>query len=221
MLEDLKRKRAARRLKNGDGRLLLPFRWWQLFTGRKLFYLELPDPEREPAIYAVDVHLSGKQSGKDGSQPKAHLYVDGRHHAESTLPARLPVDGGTVEVAMGTYTLRRMHYVSAAGREHRLTPDPGSAIGRRLRFDRNHPMTSRAIGAISVVMLVIGVILVLLQIVGPISEVPPLMERFGRFESPVQLPLWLNLTLGFGAAIATMERGLRLRYHWLLDGVGT
>lgn len=34
--------------------------------------------------------------------------------------------------------------------------------------------------------------------------------------------LWLNLTLGFGAVACTVERVMRMRYHWLLDsGTGT
>ncbi|MFP5072481.1 hypothetical protein ACLFMI_22795 [Pseudonocardia nantongensis] len=39
------------------------------------------------------------------------------------------------------------------------------------------------------------------------------------FESPVQLPLWLNIALGVGAAVGSTERALRLRYSWL-DSAG-
>jgi hypothetical protein len=34
----------------------------------------------------------------------------------------------------------------------------------------------------------------------------------------VQLPLWVSITSGVGAAVAGVEPGLRLRYQWLLDG---
>ena len=49
---------------------------------------------------------------------------------------------------------------------------------------------------------------------------PPVAAAVGVFESPVHLPIWLNIALGVAAALASTERALRLRYHWLLDGVG-
>ena len=168
-------------------------------------------------LYAVDVRQWGKQGGDEG---KAHLYVDGRHHAESTLPAAFPVEGGTIEVALSTYGPKRMHYVAADGAEQQLVPDPRSAVGRRLRLDREFPALSRLIGVVSVLLLVVGVGLNLLQLLEPISAIPPVVERFGRFESPIHLPLWLNVALGVGAGLASMERALRLRYHPLLDGAG-
>jgi hypothetical protein len=36
----------------------------------------------------------------------------------------------------------------------------------------------------------------------------------------VQLPVWANIALTIAAAVASTERALRLRYHWLLDGAG-
>ncbi|SDT07960.1 hypothetical protein SAMN04489751_3701 [Brevibacterium sandarakinum] len=217
MLEDWKQRRAAKRIKAGDGRPLQPFRWWQLLSGRKLFYL--------PAIasargfrHAVDVRFWGKQGGDNG---KAHLYVDDRHHAESTLPAAFPIDDGTIEVAISGFGLKRMHYIRSDSAEQQLTADPRSAVGRRLRLDRHHPSVSRWIGAVSVLLLIVGLGLNLLQVIEPISQIPPVLEHVGRIESPIHLPLWLNVTLVVAAALASMERGLRLRYHWLLDGAVT
>ncbi|MGJ9414287.1 hypothetical protein ACHAAC_16415 [Aeromicrobium sp. CF4.19] len=211
MFADWKRRRAAKRVKGGDGRPLEPFRWWQLVSGRKLLYLR-PSPGRT-ATYAVDVRQWGKQAGDD---TMAHLYRDGRHVAQSRLPAVFALDGGDLEVTATTFGLRRCHFVDAEGAEHQLTPDPRSAIGRRLGLERERPVLSRAIGVVSTIMLLVGVTLTLLEIAGPISAIPPLADRYGAFEPP--LPLWLTIASGLAAVLASMERSLRLRYHWLLDG---
>ncbi|MFF5075496.1 hypothetical protein ACFY36_00460 [Actinoplanes sp. NPDC000266] len=203
------------RVRAGDGRPLERFRWWQLVTGRKLFSLHVGR-----TVYAVDVRVTGKQAGDNGDG-MVHLYVDGRHQARSRMPAAIPVDGGTIEVAMSTVGLKRAHYVTAEGGEYRLTPDPRSAIGRRLRFDREHRALSRWIAAFSVVALVVGAGLNLVQLLEPILQVPPVVERFGRFESPIDLPVWLNVALGAAATLGAVERSWRLRYNALLDGLGT
>lgn len=216
MLDDWKRQRAVKRVRPGNGRALAPFRWWNLLTGRKLFFL--PRSRREGAVadYAVDIYLSGKQSDADG-YGKAHLYRDGRHFAESRLPAVFPIEGGYIEVATTMSGLRRAHFVPVEGVEVQLTADPGSAVGRRLRFEREHPAASRSIGAVSIVALIIGLGLNVLQLLEPILGIPPIVEQFGRFESPIHLPIWLNVALGIAAGLASAERALRLRYNWLLD----
>lgn len=216
MFEDWRRHRAAKRLKHGDGRPLQRFRWWQLL-GRSLFYLPLPHKGGGQAVYAIDVRHWRDQWSSDGVV-KAHLYLDGRHHAVSKVPAAFPVPGGAVEVAVSAFGIKRCHYVTAAGAEHQLTPDHKSAEGRRARLEAEHPALSRGLGICSLTILILGVVLLLMQIIEPISEVPPVAENIGRFESPVNLPLWLNITLSLAAVTASMERALRLRYNWLLDG---
>lgn len=205
---------TPRHQRPGDGRPLEPFRWWHLVSGRKLFSLAVPRPGAPDVVYVVDVRTD------DDGDPRAHLYRDGAHAVVSKLPARFAVEGGVIQVAAGSYGLRRMHYVTPDRSERRLTPHPRSAIGRRLRLERVHPVASRWIAATAIVFLVIGVGVNVPQLVQVISEVPPIAERLGTFVSPIQLPLWLNITLGAGAALASMERGLRLRYHWALDGLG-
>lgn len=193
------------------------FRWWQAPLGRALFHLG-PSPDgRRPGAYAVDVRYWGNQSGGEAT---AHLYLDGRHHARSKIPAVFPVEGGVIEVAKSSFGFKRCHYVTTEGQESQLVPDPKSSAGRRARFERDHPAASRMIGAASVLMLVIGVGLNLLQLAEPISQVPPIAENLGTFTSPVSLPLWCNIALAFGAGLASMERALRLRFHWLLDAAG-
>lgn len=198
----------------GDGRPLRPFRWWQQL-GRALFYLRMSGGPHPDTVYAVDVRHWGNQSG---GEVKAHLYRDGLHHAESKIPAWFPVPGGAIEVAMSGFGIKRCHYVTDRG-ELQLVADPRSAEGKRARLERAHPTLSRLIGLVSIVMLVIGLALLLLQVAEPLSRIPPVAEAVGVFESPVQLPFWLNIALGVGAAAASTERALRLRYSWL-DSAG-
>ncbi|WP_204264688.1 hypothetical protein [Geodermatophilus normandii] len=200
----------------GDGRPLQRFRWWQLLS-RSLFSLSLPGADGRRTVYTVDVRPMGDGNGAG----LADLYLDGRHHASSRVPAVFPVDGGVIEVAASTFGLKRCHYVTPDGVEQQLVPDPGSAAGRRVRLEHDHPALSRSIGSASVVLLVVGVSVVVLELVDVIGRIPPVVDRYGGFASPVQLPLWLTITLGLGAVVASMERALRLRYHWLLDGAAS
>ena len=91
-----------------------------------------------------------------------------------------------------------------------------------MRFAREHPVASGLIGAISVLMLLAGVGLNMLQVAEPVSAIPLIAGVFGSFESTLHLPVWLNLAFGFGAVVGAMERAMQVRYHWLLDsGAGT
>lgn len=121
MFEKCKRDRAARRVTAGDGRALQRYRWWQL-PGRALFHLCGTD-----ANYAVDVRHWQNQSG---GGVKADLYRNGRHWAASKLPAAFPVDGGTIEVAMSGFGVKRCHLRSTfpCGRtSHWVLPRPSPA----------------------------------------------------------------------------------------------
>jgi hypothetical protein len=217
VFESVKRRRAAGRVRPGSGRVLQGFRWWQL-PGRALFYLRLAHAGGgRDRVYAVDVrHWQNQGSGG----VKADLYCDGRHVAKSKLPAAFAVEGGTIEVAMSGAGIKRCHYIADGGGERQLSPDSASAEGRRARLEHNHPRLSTAIAAASAVMLLIGVVLLVLQIAAPISQIPPIAESVGSVTSPVDLPVWLNTALGAGAIVASIERSLRLRYHWLLDTAG-
>lgn len=224
MLSDRQRRKGAEDTRAGDGRPLEPFRWWQLLTGRKLLRLPLTYADGSRIDYVVDVRTSGTQARDDELdlyEGMVHLYLDGRHHAASPLPAVMPVEGGVIEVSLGSAGLRRAHYLPDGGTAQRLIPHPKTAIGRRLRFDRDHPALSHLLGAISIVVLVVGVGVNGVQLLEVLSEVPPVAERFGHFDSPLDLPLWLNIALGFGAGLAATERALRLKFHWLLDAFGT
>ncbi|MFI7210718.1 hypothetical protein ACIBP4_03435 [Micromonospora maritima] len=215
MIEDWRQRRAAKRITSGDGRPLKRFRWWQL-PFRALFYLPLPQRDGRQMVYAIDIP---RRTDPEGGRARAHLYLDGRHHAESKLPAAFPVEGGTIEVANSAFGLKRCHYVTIAGRVHPLVPDPKSAEGRRARLERSHPALSRAFGFLSVLLLLIGVGLNLLQLAEPISQIPPIANSVGSFRSPIHLPIWLNFALAVGAILASTERALRLRFS-MLDHIG-
>lgn len=203
------RRRAAKRVKPGDGRPLKPFRWCQLVS-RVLFDLRLTGPNDRRTVYTVDV---GRWGDSKTGELTADLYLDGTHHARSKLPAVFPVEGGTVEVRMSAFGLKRCHYVTYEGTEHQLTPDRDSAEGRRARLDRAHPALSRTIGFCSVVMLLVSLTILVPQLVE--TALPP---DVGTFNSPFDLPIWLNTAVMLGSLTAGTERALRLRYHWLLDG---
>ncbi|MFF2729757.1 hypothetical protein ACFVS9_17905 [Streptomyces sp. NPDC058008] len=214
MFEEMRSRRAARRITPGDGSPLKRFRWWQL-PYRSLFFLRLPDGGGGQAVYAVDVKRGQDQTS---AKAKADLYLDGTHHARSRLPAAFPVPGGTVEVRLSNFGLRRCHYVTAEGTEHLLVPDGGSAEGRRARLDRAHPALSRGIGALSLAVLLVALVLLATQLAEQLTGVPVVAERLGAFTAPVRLPAAGNLALTLVTLAAGTERALRLRYSRLLDG---
>lgn len=206
MLEELRAHQASRRQRPGDGRPLGEYRWWQL-PGRALFHTVVG-----PTTYSVDVrHWQNLKS----DETEAALHLDGRQRFVSTLPAVFPVDGGTIDVSMSGFGMKRCHYVAANGVERQLTPDPMSPEGRRARLEHDHPVVSRLIGFASVAFLLVGIALLVQQLAQPISEIPQIAESIGVFTPWIVLPLWLNITLAVGAAIASIERALRLRYSWL------
>ncbi|WP_026119107.1 hypothetical protein [Nocardiopsis ganjiahuensis] len=215
MFEKWRRRRAALRVKPGDGRALKPYRWWQP-TSRSLFYLPLRNADGRQVVYAVDTDHVKRFFSEEG-KGEAHLYLDGRHHAESELPAAFPVEGGTIEVAATDFGLKRCHYVTAEGADHQLVPDRRSGEGRRAHLHRERPALSRWIAVLSLSLLVVPALLLIPQLVEAAFQLPPVAQRLGTFTSPVQLPFWLNVVLGLGAATASVERALRLRYNWLLD----
>ncbi|KAA0930392.1 hypothetical protein [Streptomyces apricus] len=215
MFDEMRSRRAARRITPGDGRPLKRFRWWQL-PYRSLFYLRLPDgDDGGQAVYAVDVKRGQDQTS---AEARADLYLDGRHHARSKLPAAFPVPGGTVEVRLSGFGLRRCHYVTAAGTEHLLVPDRASAEGRRAHLDRAHPALSRGIGTVSLTVLVVALVVLVAQLAEQVAGVPAVAERVGSFDAPVHPPAWCNAVLTLATLVAGTERALRLRYSRLLDG---
>lgn len=215
MFSDWRRRRAARRVKAGDGHALQRYRWWQPLS-RALLHLPLREDDGAEHRWSVDVRLWGDSDG----EVVAQLYRDGVNVARSTLPATFDVPGGTIDVAASTFGLRRCHFTGADGIAHQLVPDASSAEGRRAALQRNRPGLSRALGAVSVLVLLAALLLGLPQTIEQITRIPPIAEHLGVFVSPVHLPGWTNVALAVATILASTERALRLRYHWLLDGGG-
>lgn len=208
-----RKRRAAGRVAPGDGHALQRYRWWQLFS-RSLFHLRVPGEGGAPETWSVDVRHGGDSEGK----VRAQLYRNGVHHARSALPATFPILGGAIEVVTSGFGLRRCHYVSHGGTEQQLVPDPASAEGRRAHLVRTRPALSHAIGLASLSVLLVALVLGVPQIIEQITQIPPVAESVGTFASPFQLPTWANVSLLLATLVASTERALRLRYHWLLDG---
>jgi hypothetical protein len=84
------------------------------------------------------------------------------------------------------FGLRRCDHVTPHGLEQQLVPDPGSDAGRRTRFENDHPALSRFVGHVSVVLLVVGlgvVVLELVDTVGPGAPAPPRVGGAGPARS--------------------------------------
>lgn len=209
MGEDGKR----RKVKPGDGHPLERFRWWQPFS-RALFHLRLPEDDGSRHTWSIDVRLWGDSDG----EVRAKLYRDGTNTAISKLPAAFPVPGGAIEVVTSTYGLRRCHFVGDDGSDRQLSPDPRSAEGRRAWLDREHRGLSRALSITSVSILLISLVLGLPQLLELVTSIDWIADRVGTFTSPIHLPSAVNITLIVASILASTERALRLRYHWLLDG---
>lgn len=214
MFKEWRRRRAVQKVKPGDGHALKPWRWWHLFW-RSLFFLQLTDEHGDRRTYAVSMNYFSETSTAD-------LYLDGRHHAISKLPAAFPVPGGVIEVAMSTVGVKRMHYVTqrpdGGTVARQLTPDADSNEGLRARLDARHPVLSRWLGVVSLLVLIVALVLGAPQLLEAVTSLDVVADTVGSFTSPIQLPAWLNTALTLGAIGASFERALRLRYNWLLDG---
>ncbi|MFY1704953.1 hypothetical protein ACN28G_25075 [Micromonospora sp. WMMA1923] len=202
---------AARRIRPGNGEPLPRFRWWQLLS-RSVRTLTLRAPDGTVSTYAVDVRQLGD---RDDGAVRARLYLDGALLSFSTVPARFPVPGGHIEVAVNTFGLRRCHYVRADGTQSQLVPHPASAEGRRARLHQTHPGVSRLIGVVSALLVLVGFGVAMPQLVATLSQVPPVADSLGTFELPVRIPLAVNIAAGAAAVAGSAERALRLRTNWL------
>lgn len=151
------------------------------------------------------------------SKEDARLYRDGRQVAVADLPAEFDVPGGRIEVATSIFGLKRAHLVLDDGTETVLQPAKHSAEYWRARFGRRFPGWSRAIGALAIVILLVGLVVAVPQLLEIITSFDVVGERTGRFVSPISLPAWLNTTLFVAGLAAATERALTLRSHWLVD----
>src|SRR5690625_2873041 len=162
------------------------------------------------------------------------LYRDGRQERTQKLPARFELDDGArIEVRTSTYGIRRAHLITPAGEEVQLTPARGSAERLRADLEQRRPVLSRAISITSFVILLAAVVIQVPQgiewlvtlghelapaLPENLASVAALLERF-TFTSPWHLEATANSIVGAAALAALLERALRLKYNWWLDGM--
>jgi hypothetical protein len=212
VFQKYKRRWQLSKAKPGDGSRLQRFRFWQLLS-RSLFTLELPDDTGRPHRYDVDVHhLRDSSSAK---RPAA-LYRDGVQVLAANLPVTFPVPGGVIEVAVSQYGVKRMHHLTDDG-EQVLRPDPRSLEGRRARFEHRFPRTSTVLGAVGLVVLLVGLAGTLTVAAEQITRIEIVAQHIGTFTSPIRLPLWATVALAAAGALAATDRALRLKSTWMAD----
>lgn len=206
MWKKYRRRRQLSKARPGDGSPLPRYRAWQLFS-RSLFALELADH-----TFEVDVrHMRDSSSAK---RPAA-LYRDGTQVLCGNLPVAFPVPGGVIEVAITQYGVKRMHHVADDGRERVLRPHPRSPEGLRARFDRRFPRTGAAVGAVGLVVLLVGLAVTLSVAAEQITRIEVVAQQVGTFTSPVRLPGWATFAVTAAGALAAVDRALRLRSTWM------
>ncbi len=226
MFRRLRRQRQLDRAKPGDGSPLKPLRWWQTLV-RTQFVLDPDHQLGRDTAYVVDVRylaspLEGGKLATGTRHAPISFYRDGQQLHIANSPVTFEVPGGAVEVATGLYGLTRMHYVPAEdGPARTLRPHPRSAEGLRARFGRRYPRVSRLIGALAILILLIGLVLMVPQAAELITRIPFVADHLGTFTSPIQPPGWLNVTLLVAGILAATERALTLRNHWLIDAETT
>ncbi|PYZ96374.1 hypothetical protein CR205_11655 [Alteribacter lacisalsi] len=203
-----KRWRRFKKVREGDGHKLKPYRLWHVFTC-SLFHFDFVDQNNVRTAYAVN-------SKYWLDDPTADLYRNGSHIASSKLPAAFPVEGGVIEVEEGTYGINRMHFVTDQ-KIYPFYPDKRSVRGLRLELHKRFPSMSSFIAISAAVILFISLILGLPQVIEVLSEIPWIVENIGTFVSPITLPVWVNTAMILSGILAGIERTLMLRSHWLID----
>lgn len=189
--------------KPGDGRPLKRYRPWQQLW-RSVFGIE-----HRGARWDVDVDFFDW----DG---RVALYRDGRQDRSQKLPAAFELeDGSRIEVAVSSYGMRRAHLVTPEGRETQLAPAPGTLERRRADLHRTRPGLSHAISALSFLVLVAVIVIQLPQGAQWLGETTGWYD----FASPWSLDGTANTVIVVAGFVALIERALRMRYSWWLDGL--
>jgi hypothetical protein len=136
---------------------------------------------------------------------KLTLYRDGTQVDERKSPATFRLGaGGRIEGSMSMLGMRRIDLV-VDGTTTKLAPVDGTLEAWRLELERAHPRLSRAIGAISWVVLVIAFVAGLGELIALTGMDPPFA-----------IPQPFNTILGLAALLAALERALRFKTsRWL------
>jgi hypothetical protein len=144
---------------------------------------------------------------------RIRLYRDRRLVDEQRSRARFDLPGVRIEARMSLYGMRYVRVVDAVGNVGDVPPMPGTAEAWRDRMDRERPTASRAVGITAWVVLVVALV----------TQVPQLLDLVSGFTGWTppfvpDLPPSVNTVLSVAGVVAAVDRGLRRRYHPLLDG---
>lgn len=207
--------------KPGNGKSLKPFRWWQGLW-RSSFGIN-----HDGARWDITVDFFDWDE-------RIALYKDGRQDRTQVQPAKFTLDDGAViEARTSFWGMRRAHLVTMEGNEQMLTPAPGSAERWRADLEQARPALSRTISIVSFLVLLTSVVVGLPQgiewLAALSSQVAPnlpdnlnwaadWLDRF-TFTSPWHLDGAANTVLLIAGVAAVLERALRLRYSWWLEGL--
>jgi hypothetical protein len=96
-----------------------------------------------------------------------------------------------------------------------LSPHPRSPQGLRARFDRRFPRTSAVIGAVGLVVLLVGLAVTLTVAAEQITQIEVVAAHLGTFTSPLHLPGWAKFALPAAGVLAATDRALRLKSTWM------
>lgn len=204
-----KRRRAIKKVKEGDGHTLKPYRLWHIFT-HSLFHITITKENNEQVNYALKSRYFADDSSVD-------LYRGTTHIAYSTLPATIPLENGILEVKSGGSGINKIHYLTDEAETFSIYPDKRSVRGWRLGLHRRAPFVSTCLGLLAAAILLTSLALGLPQIVEQLTEIPWVAEHIGTFQSPINLSIWLNVVIGVATGFAATERALMLQSHWLID----
>lgn len=194
----------------GDGSPLPRLRGWDVLTKTSA---SIPVVERDGSTHEYAMFVD--QFDDDEA---VALYRDGLQVAVGTRPAVFPVDDGRIEIATSMYGMKRAHHVGHDGVERQLRFVRGSAEDWRLRFGHRFPRLSRWVGRLAVLVLLVGLVVLAPQLFEWITHLDLVQDRIDwEFTSPISLPGWLDTTLLIGGILASIERALTLRSHWLID----
>lgn len=201
--------RKVAKIKEGDGHSLKPFKFWQMLT-RSLYHIDLKNRSGHYDKYSVNVEYY--EAGEE-----VELYLNDKHIGSSSSPATFPVPGGYIDVQTTLYGLKRMHYVGDNHSEIVLEPNVGTAEDLRKKFALKYPFASRLISWLAIFILLLSLIVGIPQFIDLITHLDIISENIGTFNSPINLPGWLNTTIIILAAAAALERALTLKNNWLID----
>lgn len=168
--------------------------------------------EHAESTWALDVDFFD-------SWGRVYLYRDGLEYDRGvangwTGNKKVTFDLGdaTLHVQTSLYGMRQAD-LEVDGQLHQMRPVDGSAEAWRGNLERNHPLLHRILDITSWTILVIALI----------NLTPTLVnfgiDRWGWGITPIfSLPPALDTALTIAGILAGIDRALRFKYKWWLDG---